>query len=224
MKKQELKRMTSSQYVYQLLKDKIITGEYEMDKKITEHAISREFGVSPTPVREAIKQLIADGFLESKPYKGTRVRQYSLDDIIEAYRVYLALQPLLIETVMSKEDAEGIDLLLARLDDALDQSSTEHLFSRTRPFYKELRNITNSDIIDRCLSSLTAMVNLESSMMWTNTMDAAEHESLYRELHKAMTLKNIEEVKRLLGTIGTKAIKELNDIREVRHSDEGKIR
>lgn len=214
MNKKELRRMTSSQYVYQLVRDKIITGEYEMDRKITEHAISQELGVSPTPVREAIKQLIADGYLESKPYKGTRVRQYSVDDIIEAYRVYLAIQPLLIEGIMSKEDDDGVDRMLALLEDALEPSSEEHLFIRVRPFYKSLRVFADSAIINRCLSSLSAIVNLESSMKLTSTMNTERHETLYREIHNAMSRKDLEEVKRLLSTIGAETINELNDMKK----------
>lgn len=59
------------------VKEQIIDGRYAPGARITEQTIAAEFSSSRTPVREAMRQLVADGFALFKPNSGTVVRQWT---------------------------------------------------------------------------------------------------------------------------------------------------
>lgn len=64
---------------YTWIKGKIQTGEWPAPTKINEQDVSDELDISRSPVRQAMKQLAAEGFLEIQPYKGAFVRKKPLD-------------------------------------------------------------------------------------------------------------------------------------------------
>lgn len=59
--------------IYGKLRDKIIAGQIHPKEALTEERLSTEFNVSRTPMREAIRQLVHEGFAEYAPHCGARV-------------------------------------------------------------------------------------------------------------------------------------------------------
>ena len=68
---------TVASRIYGAIKLQIIDGRYAPGARITEKNIAQEFNTSRTPVREAMRQLVADGFALFKPNSGTVVRQWT---------------------------------------------------------------------------------------------------------------------------------------------------
>ncbi|MFZ7127657.1 MAG: GntR family transcriptional regulator [Desulfobacterales bacterium] len=76
--------------VYQHLRNQILNHTIEPSSRLVEAQIANEIGISRTPVREALHLLEKDGFVESIPRVGYRVRQLAweeLDEIFEIRRV-----------------------------------------------------------------------------------------------------------------------------------------
>ena len=65
--------------VYERLRDEIIAGSLEPGEQLVEARIATEFGVSKTPVREALIRLQRDGLVEIEPYRGARVLEPSAE-------------------------------------------------------------------------------------------------------------------------------------------------
>jgi DNA-binding GntR family transcriptional regulator len=59
---------------------------------LRQERLSRELGVSHMPVREALKQLAAEGLIEYLPYRGMRVVEFNLEDILDVYATRAALE------------------------------------------------------------------------------------------------------------------------------------
>ena len=53
--------------IHGAIKEQIIEGRYPPGARITEQNVAAEFSTSRTPVREAMRQLVADGFVRFKP-------------------------------------------------------------------------------------------------------------------------------------------------------------
>ncbi|MFT4726569.1 MAG: DNA-binding GntR family transcriptional regulator [Granulosicoccus sp.] len=70
------------QLVLGLQKSKILPGDY-----LREQPLAEEFGVSRTPVREALRKLESEGLVESEPRLGMRVRTLDYTEVIELYEV-----------------------------------------------------------------------------------------------------------------------------------------
>lgn len=81
------KRGGASGRVYDQLKHDILSGEIEAGTLLSESEIAGRFGVSRTPVREALKRLACDRVVIALPQRGHLVRTVSVSEIVEAFRV-----------------------------------------------------------------------------------------------------------------------------------------
>lgn len=94
-----------SERVYNTVKQRILQWEYPPGHHLTEDALCEEFEVSRIPVREALRMLEENTFVEKIPHRGCRVRQPNLAEINEIYAVRLALET----HVVAQLAAEGMD-------------------------------------------------------------------------------------------------------------------
>lgn len=83
---------SSRQKAYLGIQRKIVSGELESGHTISELSIARELGVSRTPVREALRQLAAEGLLEQNPNRKPSVVKLTRQDVIELYELREALE------------------------------------------------------------------------------------------------------------------------------------
>ncbi|MGH7121429.1 MAG: GntR family transcriptional regulator [Acetobacteraceae bacterium] len=91
------------------LKERIITWRYPPEHRLTEVSLCREFGVSRSPVREALRVLTTNGFVRRMDNRGYAVRQVKLKELKELYDVRLALELFAVEQLAS-EGAAGKEL------------------------------------------------------------------------------------------------------------------
>jgi DNA-binding GntR family transcriptional regulator len=72
----------------------ILEGELAPGSRIVETRVARQLGTSQAPVREALRDLATLGFVEIRPYQGSRVRQPSAEELREAIAVRGELEAL----------------------------------------------------------------------------------------------------------------------------------
>ncbi len=107
--------------VYSALCDSILAGEFVPGVSVTLRGIAEKLGVSPMPVREAIRRLVAEGALDVLENRRVCVAPMTLIRLKELYLARLSLEPQLALSAMdnlSKKDIQG----LRRIDDELNQS------------------------------------------------------------------------------------------------------
>ncbi|MFO3797221.1 MAG: GntR family transcriptional regulator, partial [Anaerolineales bacterium] len=63
----------------------ILEGRYKPGEWLRQERIAQELNVSQMPVREALKELSAEGLVEHVPYRGTRVLAFSVEDVEDLY-------------------------------------------------------------------------------------------------------------------------------------------
>lgn len=78
--------------VYQVLKQNICSGSYQPGQWLQEQELAAQLGVSRSPVREALKQLVSDGLLVEIPNKGVFVKAFTAKDIEEIFDVRLMME------------------------------------------------------------------------------------------------------------------------------------
>ncbi len=77
---------------YAALQEKVFSREFVAGMAISEASLARELGISRTPLREAIGQMIAEGFFRQIPRQGTVVREFPVREIAELYDLREALE------------------------------------------------------------------------------------------------------------------------------------
>ncbi|HHT71430.1 MAG TPA: GntR family transcriptional regulator [Firmicutes bacterium] len=79
--------------LYETLKEDILLNKYEPGEELQIDKLAQEFGVSTTPIREALVRLEGDGLVVSIPNRGVQVAPISLDDVRNLYEVRRLLEP-----------------------------------------------------------------------------------------------------------------------------------
>jgi DNA-binding GntR family transcriptional regulator len=96
-------RTVLREQVKELLLERILSGVYRPGDRLVETRIAQELGTSQAPVREALRDLELLRFVESEPFRGSRVRAFSTGELAETYPVRAA-----IEGVASRAAAEAL--------------------------------------------------------------------------------------------------------------------
>jgi DNA-binding GntR family transcriptional regulator len=73
---------------------RVLSGEFASGSRLRQESLATEFGVSRTPVREALRKLQAAGIVQLEPHRGARVRGPSAREVREAYEVRAELEGL----------------------------------------------------------------------------------------------------------------------------------
>lgn len=76
----------------QVLEDDIATGVFSIGTRLDEATLAKRFGVSRTPIREALIELAAAGLVEQKPRRGAFVREIGISRLIEMFEVMADLE------------------------------------------------------------------------------------------------------------------------------------
>jgi len=92
------------------LKERIIHWQYPPEHRLTEAELCQKFGVSRSPVREALRTLATDGFVKKMPNRGYAVKQYNLREIEELYEVRLALELFVVECLAKRGTPKNDDI------------------------------------------------------------------------------------------------------------------
>jgi DNA-binding GntR family transcriptional regulator len=93
--------------VFSILKERIIRWEYAPGHRFTEEGLCEEFGVSRSPVREALRMLVENKLVDKAPHKGYSVKQLDMQEIHELYDVRMALETFVIERLTQSNYPES---------------------------------------------------------------------------------------------------------------------
>ena len=110
-----LNRTILREQVKEILLKRILDGEYKPGDRLVEMQIAQEFGISQAPVREALRELETLGFVESEPYRGTRVRAITKAELTEIYPVRAALEEVAARAAAERL-AGNVEALEAELE------------------------------------------------------------------------------------------------------------
>lgn len=87
-------RPTAQQLAYHFLRERILSGHFEAGMRLRPEQIAAEIGVSRMPVREAVRQLDAEGLLTTLPNRGVVVSRLTSDEVVELFEIRASLEGL----------------------------------------------------------------------------------------------------------------------------------
>jgi len=105
------KSTSKQQLAYDRLKNLIISNTLKPDTLIAERKICASLNISRTPVREALRRLASEGFVEIIPEKGAFVSHIRLEDIIEIFELREVLESLAIRLFIFRATDEMVEKL-----------------------------------------------------------------------------------------------------------------
>jgi DNA-binding GntR family transcriptional regulator len=172
-----LARPDSTDVQYARLRKDILDGVFAPGTVLLETALSTRYGVSRTPVREALGRLAQDGLID-RSTRGFRIRQRNPEDILEIYEARIALEGRSAELAARHRT----DIDLARMKYLLDEREAETDPAQFGPlnnkWHDALRlsshNATINDLLGR-LDSLLLLLRPRTFTPQPDDRSAEEH-------------------------------------------------
>lgn len=87
--------------VYEKILDEITEGKYQQNDIITERELIEKYGVSKSPVREALIELCKEDVLESRPRMGYQIRPISIKEISDIVELRIILETAALKKLFS---------------------------------------------------------------------------------------------------------------------------
>ena len=149
--------------IIQILRSRIINGEYAIGEKLVENKIAKELKVSRTPVREAFKQLTKENLIEYVPNKGCFAKGFEQNDLQDIYAVRIAVEQLAVVWAIRNKTEEGMEKLREQLEVMSLYTASgmvEKLILADEEFNNVLYQMTHSRFITQALKSYQEYIDL----------------------------------------------------------------
>lgn len=111
-----LDHVSLREHAYAALRDAFIRGVFAPGDTVSLRMLADQLGISLTPVREAVRRLVAEGALIDTPSRTLAVPPFDADRAADLKRARLALEALVLEQAIARIDADGIAALEAVVD------------------------------------------------------------------------------------------------------------
>ena len=92
--------------LYSDIKDRIIRGQLKPDEKLGVRALSEYYGVSDTPIKQALNRLVTERFVDALPRRGMRVRCIAKKDIHEAMEARQMIELFAVPYAIARAEAD----------------------------------------------------------------------------------------------------------------------
>ncbi|MFB5662257.1 GntR family transcriptional regulator [Alteribacillus sp. HJP-4] len=142
--------------VYRELKAAIVSGDIQPGNLLQERSIAEKLGVSRTPVREAIKRLEFEDWVETLPWKGVIIKEVDKQDIVEVFQCRHANESFVGELVAPIITDENIAELkrIHQTMELLSKQSRQDFINEDRRFHMHLAQLTNNSRLIQFLDHL----------------------------------------------------------------------
>jgi len=134
------------------LRQMILEGQLEPGEKINEKRLTEQFGVSRTPLREALKVLAAEGLLSLIPHRGAVITRQSDAELDEVFRVLAALEGLAGELAAEQAQDSTLQEILRLTQDlrrSFEQSDRPTYFRINQAIHKAILAAAGNETLIR---------------------------------------------------------------------------
>lgn len=179
-------RKTLADGIYEQLRDLISSAKLRPGEKLIIDSLAKQFQVSITPVREALRQLEREGLVTETRYKGMIVSNASERELAELFAVRGVLEGYAVAEAcrnLTAEDMDRIDVELAALQDAVRAGDLRRFRRLNTRFHKLILSYAPSQTLQRMIADLAR--NTDRYQLLDEDMDAeymkasqAEHRAL----------------------------------------------
>ncbi|MCR2810522.1 MULTISPECIES: GntR family transcriptional regulator [unclassified Microbacterium] len=140
-----------------LIEEAIVTGVYAPGQRLDEVKLASRFGVSRTPVREALRQLEATELVDIQPHRGAFVKVIAIPEMLQMFEVMAELEGLCARlaarrcTEKQLRDLEGAHAACAA---TLQSADADEYYYANETFHKLLYAASGNSFLTRMATSL----------------------------------------------------------------------
>lgn len=200
--KKKQQNYSTRDYVYEVLKENIISLKLEPGTNISEKEISEMIQVSRTPVREAFMKLAQEELLEIYPQRGTYVALIDLNHVEDARFIREVLERASVKEACKSFDRESLLLLennLGMQKISVEEKNYSRLFELDEQFHYTIASGSGKELIWKTIQQMNSHLNrfrllsLAANYNWELIL--SQHE----EIIHAIKEKDEEKADRVMG-------------------------
>lgn len=144
-------------YIIDQIRTRIILGELPAGKRIPLYELAEEFGISRVPLREAMRQLAAEGLVDQEPRRGTVVRPLSMQDLEDCFHLLEYLESIAAMRATTTVHPEMVDAMrhwFDRMDELQDRHVSPEMLEAHHNFHFAYFNALGEGILLQLLRIL----------------------------------------------------------------------
>lgn len=150
--------------VAEKLRTSIFTHEFAPGDWVDEQALAIQYGISRTPMREAIKVLAAEGLITMKMRRGAYVTEVSKSDLSQIFTVLALLEGQAcreVAKIASEQDLEDLDSLHLKLERSAADRDLDLFFAINQQFHDKIQEICANPWMQRVILDLRKVLKLQ---------------------------------------------------------------
>ncbi|KAF0676851.1 GntR family transcriptional regulator [Profundibacterium mesophilum] len=167
---------------YRRLLEEIRAGRLAAGDRLRETELAERLGVSRTPVREAIRQLEADGLVTHVPRQGASVRGLDYAEVMELYEMRAVLEGTAARLATRAASQIELDELAALNEELVRAGASPEAFDLNRQFHAALLDAAKNRFLSRSIQGLQKALMI----LGPTTLTAPERAERAVEEHSAV--------------------------------------
>ena len=188
--------------VLDFLRNAIVKGEIKPGEKLNEVLIASKLGVSRSPVREAMRVLESENFVETFAHRGPYVKILTVKEIEEIHVVLKFLQVAAVQLAvsnMNKQRKEELVSIIYELEEKRGVNDIEELKLLSRRFHTFVIKSSKNNLLIRINESL--LIQQERIRLWGVSTEPDDIAAIYKEhllISKALLKQDAREAEQLM--------------------------
>jgi DNA-binding GntR family transcriptional regulator len=185
MKKIKEKHLTLREKILESIRDAIISGAITSGSRVSEPDLAERFGISRTPIREALRQLESEGYLTVIPRKGAVVSAFTQKDVEEFYAIKSILEGYAAKLAccrLSEKEIDRLQTINKRLSELCEQSDVKQFFKVHNDFHdlfiKAADNEKLREMINLLVTRFQRLRLMSISQPGRMAVSVTEHEKI----------------------------------------------
>ncbi len=156
-----IQRQSLREQIYQQLKVAIIRLELEPGEKVNDQELAKQFNVSRTPVREALRRLEDEELVFTNPGAYTRVAKIDLEEVKQATTVVASLHALAAKLALpnlAQSDLEKLETINLKLKNELETKNVINAIEADDEFHKVFLDLSQNIQIQKALDPVESKI------------------------------------------------------------------
>lgn len=185
-------------YIYQEIKNKIITGKLVQGRSINEKELSEFYKVSRTPIREALNILEMEEWIKSVPRKGFVVSDMTFSNIKDLFQIRYELEPLFLKMAYNFFEKEELLEFKNRTLSLMKKEDCEALRILDDEFHNYLIESTYNNFAIKTMESINEHVRRTRYLTFEDKRETLESAEEHLNIIESLLEKNLEKADKYL--------------------------
>lgn len=196
-----LRRNSLHQQVIERLRDMIVEGELAQGQRIPEAELCETFGISRTPLREALRVLSSEGLVEPDGLRGSRVSSITVREIAELFEMVAGIERMAAELAaerMTDSDLESLRAIHERMARHFQNGDRQKYFRLNQVIHHAIVKLAGNGVLASIHAALMTKVRRArySAILSQDRWRESVHE--HEEILNAFAARDSERAGRLL--------------------------